>query len=359
MPYPALSGRGVTLQAAEGAAGRDKRVTVEVAPILEDAVAIATRAVAAARAGAAVLVVRNSVPGAVAVAQAVADMAEDLAFKVGQVATVHHGRFAAEDRKKLDDAVTAAFGKGRGGGGRVLVGTQTLEQSLDIDADLLITDLAPVDVLLQRVGRLHRHADRERAAFAQARVVVLRPGNRDLTPLLCGRALHGLGGTKRVVPYPDMLPIEATLRLLEGKPEIVIPRDNRLLVERALHPVVLDDLADRLGGDWQNHRRERNGGTAGDAQTAEQVALDLTKRFKTLDAFGKGDAVATRLGARDLLIDLPTPLTGAFGGTIDRIAIPAWMAEGAGGGEVERIDGQHFALGGRHYRYDQWGLERA
>jgi len=358
VPYPALSGRGVPPRAVGGAAGGEKAVAVEVAPILEDARAIATRAVAAARAGAAVLVVRNSVAGAVAVAQAVADMADDLAFKVENVPTVHHGRFAAEDRKKLDDAVTATFGKGRGTGGRVLVGTQTLEQSLDIDADLLLTDLAPIDVLLQRIGRLHRHAGRERGAFAQARVVVLRPAARDLTPLLSGRSLHGLGGTKRVVPYPDMLPIEATLARLEAMPEIVIPRDNRLLVERALHPDLLDDLADRLGSDWQSHRRQRNGGTAADAQTADGVSLNLRQRFTQLLPFGSED-VATRLGARDLLLGLAQPLDGAFGGTIDRIAIPAWMADGVGGAEVERIDGRHFALAGQRYRYDQWGLERA
>ncbi|KQM84921.1 hypothetical protein ASE67_14590 [Sphingomonas sp. Leaf23] len=358
VPYPALSGRGVPPRAAGGAAGRGKAVSVEVAPILDDARAIATRAVEAARAGAAVLVVRNSVAGAVAVAQAVAEMADDLAFTVDGVATVHHGRFAAADREKLDDAVTLTFGKGRAGGGRVLVGTQTLEQSLDIDADLLVTDLAPIDVLLQRIGRLHRHAGRERGAFARARVVVLRPAARDLTPLLRGRSLHGLGGTKRVVPYPDLLPIEATLRLLETMQEIVIPRDNRMLVERALHPDLLDDLADGLGSEWQNHRRQRNGGTAGDAQTAHTVALDLGKRFTELRFPIGGEDVATRLGARDLLIDLPAPLDGAFGGTIDRIAIPAWMAEGVGAAEVERIDGQRFALGGQRYRYDQWGLAR-
>ena len=359
VPYPALSGRGVPPRAVRGATGRDKAVAVEIAPILEDAKAIATLAVEAARAGAAVLVVRNSVAGAVAVAQAVAGMDPDLAFRVGGVATVHHGRFAAGDRKQLDDAVTAAFGKGRACGGRVLVGTQTLEQSLDIDADLLMTDLAPIDVLLQRVGRLHRHGGRERGGFAQARAIVLRPAVRDLTPLLTGRALHGLGGAKRVGPYPDLLPVEATLGLLEDMPHIVLPRDNRLLVERALHPELLDALAERLGVAWQNHRRERSGGAAVEAQMAGQVALDFGKRFKEWDPFDPAEAVATRLGARDLLVDLPDPLAGAFGGTIDRIAIPAWMAPGGGAARVERIDDRQFALGSQRFRYDQWGLERA
>jgi CRISPR-associated endonuclease/helicase Cas3 len=47
-------------------------------------------------------------------------------------ATVHHGRLGAADRRLLDEAVQRAIGRtGRGEGGRVIVGTQTLEQSLD------------------------------------------------------------------------------------------------------------------------------------------------------------------------------------------------------------------------------------
>lgn len=81
-----------------------------------------------------------------------------------------HARFPADDRQVLEAQVLARFGaQGQRPLRALLVATQVAEQSLDIDFDFMLTDLAPVDLLLQRAGRLHRHADRRRpAAHGQA-----------------------------------------------------------------------------------------------------------------------------------------------------------------------------------------------
>lgn len=72
-----------------------------------------------------------------------------------------HARFPAEERSKREQSVLTCFGKPSEGPSRpsraLLIATQVVEQSLDIDFDFLITDLAPIDLLLQRAGRLHRH----------------------------------------------------------------------------------------------------------------------------------------------------------------------------------------------------------
>src|SRR5205823_15051436 len=78
--------------------------------------------------------------------------------------TVHsfHARFAQGDRLAIEYAVLARFGRAaaaRDRAGHVLVATQVVEQSLDVDFDLIVSDLAPVDLLIQRAGRLWRHID--------------------------------------------------------------------------------------------------------------------------------------------------------------------------------------------------------
>lgn len=365
-PYPALSGRAALPRRASSDGTTPKRVAVELDGRIDDADAVAARAVAAARAGASVLVVRNSVGGAVAVAQAVEALAPELAFRVDGAATLHHGRFAPSDRRLLDEAVEGAFGRDRSAAGRVLVGTQTLEQSLDIDADLLLTDLAPMDVLLQRIGRLHRHARGDRGAFAEARVVVLRPAARDLTPLLGRvRERHGLGPmSDGGGVYPNLLQLEATLRLLEANPTVSIPADNRRLVERALHPDILDALAADLGAAWINHAAACAGIAHADRGTAGDLSLDLSACWRDLVFPDNAETVATRLGARDLLVDFPDPPPGPFGQEVDRVAIPHWMARGVGPDAspelLPAVAGRvRFRLGERTYAYDRWGLTAA
>ena len=77
----------------------------------------------------------------------------------GETLLLLHGRLSDEDRATTTDACLEA---GRGGPGRdpkqkrVIIATQVAEQSFDIDADVLITDIAPVDLIVQRLGRMHR-----------------------------------------------------------------------------------------------------------------------------------------------------------------------------------------------------------
>lgn len=76
-----------------------------------------------------------------------------------------HARYTALERQKREDSVRAIFGKNEGADGkiknrcgrRILIATQVVEQSLDLDFDMMVTDIAPIDLILQRAGRLWRH----------------------------------------------------------------------------------------------------------------------------------------------------------------------------------------------------------
>jgi CRISPR-associated endonuclease/helicase Cas3 len=69
-----------------------------------------------------------------------------------------HARFPANERQKREERVLKAFGDGASREGlKILIATQVAEQSLDLDFDLILTDLAPIDLVLQRAGRLWRH----------------------------------------------------------------------------------------------------------------------------------------------------------------------------------------------------------
>ncbi|MFF3285903.1 CRISPR-associated helicase Cas3' [Streptomyces sp. NPDC003023] len=129
---------------------------VELERIEDDLEVLADRLEEELADGGCVLVVRNTV-------RRVLEAASALRQRFGDAAvTVAHSCFIDVDRAAKDADLLRRFGPpgkadGRPEEAHIVVASQVAEQSLDVDFDLLVTDLAPVDLLLQRTGRLHRH----------------------------------------------------------------------------------------------------------------------------------------------------------------------------------------------------------
>lgn len=375
VPYPAVSSHNAAGIQVQPVVGNSKHKTIHWATLdaMDTPVRIATLAADAAAQGARVLVVRNTVLAAVATLKALEQLTlvrgDDWLFKVNGVSTLHHSRYSRQDRPLLDKAVENQLGKERQNfRGCIIIGTQTLEQSLDIDADLLITDLCPMDVLLQRIGRLHRHTrpDTERPeGYRQPRAWVLTPTGHDLTPLL-QRSRNGLGrfhdggGV-----YPDLRMIEATRQLIEAQPSRQIPADNRVLVEHATHPQALLAIENELGGEW----KKLGQGIEGDTSARRVVGGLHTLRYE--DTFGDeifpdGEKIGTRLGAADRLVAFDPPQRGPFQQDVKQLAlrfhqIPAGVSPDTEPADITPLPddaGFEFTLGATRYRYNRFGLER-
>ena len=89
-----------------------------------------------------------------------------------------HARFPFEERQEREQRCLERFGKGAhvSDRARILVATQVVEQSLDLDFDIMITELAPGDLVLQRMGRLHRHDGRKRPRLLERpRLLIIHP----------------------------------------------------------------------------------------------------------------------------------------------------------------------------------------
>lgn len=117
-----------------------------------------------AEAGQHVLWIRNTVIEAQQSFRDVCGSIREGTVRVGLL----HSRFPFQRRTELEDEWLELLGKNRSatGPGTILIATQVVEQSVDIDLDFIVSDLAPTDMLLQRMGRLWRHERPQRAATA-------------------------------------------------------------------------------------------------------------------------------------------------------------------------------------------------
>lgn len=358
LPYPAVWVAGEDAPRAVGGMDRVKPVTIAADTDWSGARAAALASRAAGQ-GARVLVIRNTVARAQETWRAACDLAPDLVLQVAGGPALHHSRFAAEDRALLDRAVEEALGQRADSGGCIVIGTQTLEQSLDIDADLLVTDLCPMDVLLQRIGRLHRHARPRPPGFKAARAVVLCPDDLDG---LTRQAENGLGAFEDNASlsgvYMDVPGLAATLARIEVEPLWRLPEMNRELVEAATHPQALDRIAATRG--WQDYRRRLTGAGLAQLGLAERVVLNRRQAFP--ESYPDDEKIKTRIGEEGAVIDIKDAPPGPFGVPISRIALPAMWSHDLTGEETAILsdDGDDMTLqiGTRSFRYGRAGLER-
>ena len=367
-PYPAVWVGGESApRVPVSPATRTKEVWPEMVPTMapEEAATIARDA---AQAGAMVLVIRNTVQAAVETWQAVQDLdASDLLLQVAGGPALHHSRYAVEDRALLDKAVEVALaGKREGSTGCIVVGTQTLEQSLDIDADYLVTDLCPMDVLLQRIGRLHRHnlLKRPDGFDGPARVTVMVPKHGLGSLVSPPRFENGLGAWRTQngdwhYIYGDLAVLDLTQQLIADHSVWRIPHMNRALVEGATHPERRTRLLQEKGDAWLEYDRNVAGVEAARRMLGSLAALRRTEdylgtRFPTAD-----ERVLTRIGEEGVVLDL-APVQGPFGQVISRITLPAhWSWPGAEDSSVQTHgEGERLTLdvGGRLFNYSRAGL---
>jgi len=335
VPYPA-----VRAPSGDTALHGSERRSVEVGLLAHDG-ALST-AIEASRQGQAVLLIRSTV------ADATADF---LAVSACTDALLHHSRFALEDRSWLDRQLLGIFGPDGSRRGIVAVTTQTAEQSLDIDADLLITDACPADVLLQRFGRLHRHRQGTRPC-----AWIIDPGDLDQYVTHDGKPL-GREGQGWPWVYRNILSVSETLDWVRTHGEIIVPDHSRVLVERATHADHLRGLADRAGERWQALWQRLFERARIDAQLAEAGLVDWSRPYRNalID-----DRYVTRLGEGAVTVATPGLVSPFTRGTIAAVPIPAsWLARSnVEEGQEAVVNGQQVQLGALSLAYDRLGLHR-
>lgn len=195
-----------------------------------------------------------------------------------------HARFALGDRLAKEEDVLAAFGstsEASERSGRLVIATQVIEQSLDVDFDLLISDLAPIDRLIQRAGRLRRH-NRDTSGN---RLTIGEPDQRGMPLMMVfGPAwsdeptAHWLKNafSRAAGVYPDHSQLWLTAKVLRvGK--FTMPEDARTLIEGVFGE------ASEIPENLQRNNLSAQGQQMAEASLAKMNALNFAAGYRRGD----------------------------------------------------------------------------
>lgn len=141
---------------------------------------------------------------------------------------IFHSRYRYCDRMNKEKAVLDNYDKNSSNQGRILVGTQVIEQSLDIDFDWMISFICPVDLLFQRIGRLHRHLKQRPDSHDKPQCTVVMPNFNDADLAEDPKKIYGLHN----FIYKNTRVLWRTQCLLEQNEVIKFPEAYRDWIER-------------------------------------------------------------------------------------------------------------------------------
>ena len=230
-----------------------------------DAAEIESEIIETARSGHCAVWIRNTVAEAI-------EAYERLRALLGEQVDLFHARFTLADRIEIENRVLASFGSTSQAdtrAGRVLIATQVVEQSLDVDFDLMVSDLAPIDLVLQRAGRLHRHDRGDRGC---PRLIIYSP-LPDHSAEQSWVMEHSVGTG---LVYPDHGRLWLGVRLLQEREDISLPEDARSLVEQVYSSDAVNAMPDTLADVHQ--RAQAQQAVAG--ATGQLNALSVTGSYE-------------------------------------------------------------------------------
>jgi CRISPR-associated endonuclease/helicase Cas3 len=227
--------------------------------------------------------------------------------------SLYHARFALTDRLHIGAEVLKSFGKDSTAAdrrGRLVIATQVVEQSLDVDFDYMVTDLAPIDLIIQRAGRLKRHA---RDLQGNPKTGQDERGEAVLGVIMpAADAQAGAGWYKALFPkaayvYDHHGQLWLTARWLQEHGAFTIPDEARAMLEY----VYGEDAVEHIPTGLQHNVATAEGDAMADRSMAAFNSLSLDVGYEvTSTHWHEEEKTPTRLGEPTTLVRLARVLAG-------------------------------------------------
>jgi len=205
------------------------------------------RIIDAADAGANVVIICNLVADA-------QQLHARLSDRTNKPVLLFHSRYRFKDRQSIQEQVMRHWGKKKPRlQGGILVATQVVEQSLDLDFDWMLTQLCPIDLLFQRLGRLHRHERPRPAGFEHAACTVLLPPEQRYE---LHKVIYGNGKA------PNSRVLWRTEQMVRQHPEMTFPEAYRPLIEKVYEDEPWPDEPEEIAQEYEKFWQAEDGSRA-------------------------------------------------------------------------------------------------